>query len=215
MTDPVDSDRPRTAVVSATFGSRRAQESAQETAESSSSQRVLTELRAAMEDYLDQGGASELNDHSVIESERAFAKRYGFAWGPRARRALIRLQHELDLTVREIRLFHRTGNLVLRPNDQIALTSNRYLAALGWLQISLALIPYGTLLAVALFMVQSVLQGAVLVGMTIGLFAIAWSFHWVYVRPWIIQKRVHPNPAPDRLQLFFCRAFARWRIGRA
>lgn len=161
---------------------------------------ILSDLRSALHEFLDDSTAQPPCGVSNEISEAAFKARYGFVWGARARQALLRFQDELDLSDREVRLFHRTGNLQLRSGNEIVLTANRYLAAFGRLQILGILLLYSTMIALAMNAAQTFLQGVVLMGLASCIFAVAFGLHKLFVEPWQIKKRVMPTLPPDRLE---------------
>ena len=161
---------------------------------------ILSDLRSALHEFLDESAAQLPGGVPNGISEASFKARYGFVWGARARQALLRFQDELDLSDREVRLFHRTGNLQLRSGNEIVLTANRYLAAFGRLQILGILLVYGTMIAFAMNVAETFLQAVVLMGVASGVCAVAFGLHKLFVEPWEIKKRAMPTLPPDRLE---------------
>lgn len=57
-------------------------------------------------------------DKLAIDNERMFEARYGFRPGKAARKQVIALQHQYDLTDTEVISLRRSGQLTVRPKDQ-------------------------------------------------------------------------------------------------
>lgn len=161
---------------------------------------LLSDLRSALHEFLGESEAQLRSDTPEKISEASFKARYGFVWGERARQALLQFQDEFDLSDREVRLFHKTGNLQLRSGNEIVLTANRYLAAFGRLQILAILLVYGTMIVFAMNVAETFLQGVFLIGLASGVGAVAIGLHKLFVEPWEIKKRVMPNLPPDVME---------------
>ena len=139
-------------------------------------------------DPLDDGQS----DARVIEDEEAFRRRFGlgFDWPRRHREALILLKREKDLTDSEIRLFRHTGNLKRTPFG-VELAANRWVALWGGLQLVLFGTLFGALCIAAMpnLMVNPVKALRAVIGLG-GLLALCYAIFWLYIKPWIVQRRV-------------------------
>ncbi len=135
---------------------------------------------------------TQYSDDEVIKDEHKFRRRFGlgFHWNHRDRRGLIELKRQYDLTDREIRLFHYTGNL-RKTIFGVVLTANRWVALWGGVQLA-----FFGLLFVTLFLSlwprfwtepsQTVKPLMALIVLLLSCVVI----YWLYVKPWLVQRQL-------------------------
>ena len=143
-------------------------------------------------------GADRLAPGRLIEDERAFRRRfgYGFNWPRRHREALIQLKHEMDLTDAEIKLFRHTGNL-RRTAFGVQLNASGWMAAFGWVQITLFSVLFGIPIMLACVSFTGSPNQALRIGLvSTGLVGLCFGIYLVYVQPWVIQRRAKSPGAP-------------------
>lgn len=149
----------------------------------------LEELRRILvqSDPLD----GEYSDDEVIRDERKFRRRFGpgFRWNRRDRIGLIELKMRYDLTDPEIKLFQHTGNLrrtpfgvVLTASPWIALWGGVQIVIFGLLFLALLVAAWPNLEAAPARTIKPVLALIALLGLCI-------AMHWLYVKPWLLQRQ--------------------------
>lgn len=148
----------------------------------------LEELLKALDEHEPREPPSP--DEDVIADEAKFKRRFGFSWGLRHRRDLMRLKAEYDLSDGEIIFFKRTGNLRRTPVG-VQLSINYWVTSWGALQFA-AFSGLAVILLIVLWpqlgeLSTKALKGWALLGF---LFAISTSVYVLYLLPWQIFRRV-------------------------
>jgi|GEM_PF-5855282 len=128
-------------------------------------------------------------DRATVEREDLFERRFGFAWPHRYRKELLRLKHERELTDREVKLLHTTGNLH-RHRTGVRLSSNGFIALMGCLFIAAMTVMF-LMLALRVTMTLSLTwpQVAGVVVFSLFLLGVSWASHQFYIQPWRIVRR--------------------------
>ena len=129
-------------------------------------------------------------DEEIIVDEAKFRRRFGFSWGLRHRRDLMRLKAEYDLSDSEIIFFKRTGNLHRTPVG-VQLSINYWVTFWGLLQFAV-FAGLALLLLIVLWpqlgeLSMKAIKGWALLGF---LFAISTAVYVLYLLPWKISRRV-------------------------
>lgn len=169
-------------------------------------QEELYRIEAVLREVLGEDGVRRVSpgpmtmvDRKAIENEQTFIRRFGFDWPRRDRIAVIDLKRRHDLTDREIRLLQWTGNLK-RKHGVVTVVNTRWSAIFGRILIVAAAVEFtGFVLLGALTThhALSALQVLKLFGATAFVLALLWLVYLVYVKPWIIERRIRASAPTD------------------
>jgi hypothetical protein len=128
-------------------------------------------------------------DQVTIAREDIFFRRFGFDWPHHHRAELLSLKHAHELSDREIRLLHQTGD-IRRYRTGVRYVPSRLTAAFGWVIIA-TLAPMALVLTARAVMSPALAPSLLLLASVFLLcvFAVQWFAYRFYVTPWRIFRR--------------------------